>query len=371
MSSQSSSDPSKNQSPSKPKTLDLPTPPGPSRPRHNLPTAPGQLPATALFHGPHSRNASNNSVNRGAHSRDDRSTGTPVDRDRDRDHQHLPRALTPTSSFSGVARPSLINDHKVPLPRASYKNPPNNLGGQPTGIGAVTSKKDDEFRADAVWAEMQKTLADVELSAMNSSHVFSAAHVGALEDLRSAQLGLAGAWARSEAEEGVDEEFGRDGGEMGDAGASVGGGFAGTGMGTGSNSASPRSAGGNAKSAQSGSRRGSTASNLEEETERDIKLARRRREANDRYFRQVNSGVVDVVKRLDEVVGAMRRVEKESREIWNSSESGGETEDLGVQTETDESVRRQQGRKRAGTKDTVATTDSEVLTDSPGETRGS
>ena len=49
-------------------------------------------------------------------------------------------------------------------------------------------------------------------------------------------------------------------------------------------------------------------------------LARRRREANDRYFEQVNRGVVDVVGRLDVVAGAMRRVEKESREIWDASE---------------------------------------------------
>ncbi|WP_248790891.1 hypothetical protein, partial [Escherichia coli] len=45
--------------------------------------------------------------------------------------------------------------------------------------------------------------------------------------------------------------------------------------------------------------------NLEEETERDIQLARKRREANDRYFEQVNRGVLDVVSKLDEVAGAM------------------------------------------------------------------
>ena len=70
--------------------------------------------------------------------------------------------------------------------------------------------------------------------------------------------------------------------------------------------------------------------NLEDETERDIMLARRRREANDRYFEQVNKGVVDVVGKLDVVAAAMRRVERESREIWDASEqdeSGSATED--------------------------------------------
>lgn len=383
MASKPSHDPSRSQeqpqSASKRKHLEPPTPGGTPRPgtRHNPPTTPGQLlPATALFQGPHDRNASNVSVNR--HSRDDRSTGTPVDRDRDRDrteHQHLPRAHPPTSSFSGVARPSLIGEHA--LPRASHKTPPNNLGGQqPAAATSSKLKKDEDFRADAVWAEMQKTLADVELSAMNSSHVFSAQHVSALEDLRSAQLGLARAWAKSEAEEGGDEEFGRD--EQGVGSGTVGA-FAG-------NRASPNA---NVRGGHTGSKQGSTASNngrdwnLEEETERDIKLARQRREANDRYFKQVNSGVVDIVKRLDEVVGAMRRVEKESREIWNSSDSGNgsgsgsgnDSEDLGVQTETDESVKRRGygGRKKGGTNtknSVVGMTDSEVLTDSPVETRG-
>ena len=249
---------------------------------------------------------------------------------------------------------------------------------------------------------MQKTLADVELSAMNSSHVFSREHVGALEDLRGAQLGLAKAWARSEAEEGVDEEFGRD--DQGGGGGAVGGGGVGDGKGgvfggkegAGASPKTERARGGTSRS-----RKGSTASNrgenMEEETERDIRLARKRREANDRYFKQVNTGVVDVVKRLDEVVEAMRRVEKESREIWNSSESGGgggsgsgsgnDSEDLGPQTGTDEGVRRKRGgdgngngngnvdgsgsgRKRAGTADTdtAGTTESEVLSDSPDQT---
>ena len=60
--------------------------------------------------------------------------------------------------------------------------------------------------------------------------------------------------------------------------------------------------------------------NLDEETERDIVLARERREANDRYFDRVNSGVLDVVAKLDEVAQAMRSVERESKDIWNDTD---------------------------------------------------
>lgn len=161
---------------------------------------------------------------------------------------------------------------------------------------------------------MQKTLADVELSAMNSSHVFSSDHAKALEDLRAAQLGLAQAWAKSEADEMVDEEFGNDTQEQSAVGTFKQGGF-------GSPASPPGKKGGNRSRGTSAS--SSHGRNLEEETERDIRLARRRREANDRYFRQVNKGVLDVVRKLDEVAGAMRRVEKESREIWNDSSGSG------------------------------------------------
>lgn len=152
---------------------------------------------------------------------------------------------------------------------------------------------------------MQKTLADVELSAMNPSHVFGEGHARALEDLRNAQLGLAQAWAKSAQDEsdglgeGRDEEEGKLGvvGQMGTSESPA------TGKGEGA-----------AKTSFANNK------NLEEETERDIKLARKRREANDRYFSQVNRGVLDVVGRLDEVANAMRRVEKESREIWESDD---------------------------------------------------
>ena len=62
-------------------------------------------------------------------------------------------------------------------------------------------------------------------------------------------------------------------------------------------------------------------SQLEEETENDILLARRRRLANDRYFERVNKGVVDVVAKLEDVAKRMGGVEMESKEIWGEGDS--------------------------------------------------
>ena len=164
--------------------------------------------------------------------------------------------------------------------------------------------KNENDRADALWAEMQNTLAEVELSASTGSHVFGTAHAKALEDLRTAQLALAQSWAKSEAE---DENHYPE-----DAQANIGG---------------SATVGVQASPVQlvkgSGSRKNSRERNLEEETERDILLARKRREANEKYFKQVNSGVLDVVAKLEEVANAMRQVEKESREIWSEGEGSG------------------------------------------------
>lgn len=301
----------------KPKHLELPTPAGITRPRP-VQTQSHLLPSTALFHGPHSRNGSHTSLHRQGYDR-----GHPLDTPGPGKTQHLPRAHPPTTSFSGP-RPSLIGQLS-----------------QGTSQQRKAARKEDDFRADAVWAEMQKTLADVELSAMNSSHVFSSTHARALEDLRTAQLGLAQAWAKSEADEMVDDEFGNAAPEDSAIGTFSKGGF---------NDSTPESRKPGRRRGTSGSSAGAGAS-LEEETERDIRLARRRREANDRYFRQVNRGVLDVVRKLDDVAGAMRRVEKESREIWN--ESSGSGSDLGDAT------------------DSVAATasDTDGLTDSPDSKR--
>ncbi|OJD09446.1 hypothetical protein ACJ73_10308 [Blastomyces percursus] len=58
--------------------------------------------------------------------------------------------------------------------------------------------------ADALWQQMQNTLAEVELSAMNGDHVFGTQHAKALKELREKQLALALAWARSEVDEVVE-----------------------------------------------------------------------------------------------------------------------------------------------------------------------
>lgn len=136
---------------------------------------------------------------------------------------------------------------------------------------------------------MQATLAEVELSAFSSTHLFGPAHSAALDELREAQIGLAKAWGRGEAgdEEEV-EEFGE--GEGGGKGKGKG-----------------REEGGRKEG--------------ESEEEGDIAEARRRREANERFFSRVGEGVVDVVGKLEGVALAMAKVERESREIWSGTDS--------------------------------------------------
>ena len=170
---------------------------------------------------------------------------------------------------------------------------------------------------------MQKTLADVELSAMNTSHVFGSSHLHALEDLRTAQLSLAQTWAKTEADELFEHDFDTTSRNEGNVRAAL-------------DNKTPAATPGSARPKAASPPFGSPATvkdagkndkpsaftnnkDLEEETERDIQLARKRREANDRYFSQVNHGVLEVVSKLDEVAGAMRRVERESREIWDES----------------------------------------------------
>lgn len=127
---------------------------------------------------------------------------------------------------------------------------------------------------------MQATLSDVELNAFNSTHVFGAAHSAALDDLRETQMQLAQAWGRS----GTEDELSSKGVE------------------------------GEEKSNH----------NDDDDTdENDILEARRRRGANEKFFLKVREGVVDVVGKLEAVAGAMGKVEKESRDIWSSSDSVG------------------------------------------------
>ncbi|KAL6715016.1 hypothetical protein ACLMJK_007277 [Lecanora helva] len=209
---------------------------------------PQRAPPPSLFLGPPSRNASNISL----------SPSNPP-------QPTQPRApLLRTRSARGPDPTS------APLSRS---RPPPRQPSQTEGD-----------RTDALWAEMQATLAEVELSAFSSTHVFGSAHSAALDELREAQIGLAKAWSRGEAEA---EEPG-----LGSKGKR-------------------KDEDGKKDDALGG----------ESDEEGDIAEVRRRKAANEKFFNRVGEGVVDVVAKLDEVAQAMAKVERESREIWSGSTS--------------------------------------------------
>jgi hypothetical protein len=135
---------------------------------------------------------------------------------------------------------------------------------------------------------MQATLAEVELSAFSSTHVFGSAHSAALEELREAQIALAQAWGRGEA--GEDEGLAEDNAHV-------------------------------EKAKDEANKDSAEGEEVEEKEEADIIEARRRREANEKFFKRVEEGVVDVVGKLEGVAEAMAKVEKESRELWNEKDS--------------------------------------------------
>ncbi|KAI1438592.1 hypothetical protein GGR50DRAFT_638755 [Xylaria sp. CBS 124048] len=214
---------------------------------------------------------------------------------------------------------SFLSPHKRPLPRLH------------TGDSARSAD-----RTDALWAEMQATLEEAELSASGGTRVFGPEHDRKLAELRVAQIALAQAWVRSEADDAVtsgsivaENETRNSRGEVGGM-AAVSATLSAmissdTGRGTADGTDAGRSTVGTG-STQPGSggldseRLGAK---LEEETERDILLARNRREANDRYFRKVDQGVKDVVAKLEEVAIAMRAVEQETRGVWGEEPTPG------------------------------------------------
>lgn len=228
---------------------------------------------------------------------------------------------------------SSLNLSRAPLIRHRSQRMPgrNNLDGPPDNVASATAlpralprqQQDSEGkrqadRTDALWAEMQTTLEEVELNAVSGGYVFGAEHSKALEELRAAQIELAQAWARSEADEAIEST------ERGSK--SVGG----KGLALGSEGKSaldtvtstlPSASGRPDSSGIAVGTAHSMGSKMEEETEADILLARKRREANDRYFQRVNDGVLDVVAKLEEVANAMKAVEQESRDIWGENES--------------------------------------------------
>jgi Disordered region of unknown function (DUF5315) len=151
--------------------------------------------------------------------------------------------------------------------------------------------------AEALWQEMQNTLAEVELSAFKGEHVFGEEHSRALEELRLKQLKLAQTWTRHDAEDAEEKTDETDQPEAKTQKTGV--------------------------APEKGSTTDSTATYraLEAETEKDLQQARKRRQANDQYFERVNNGVLDVVASLEEVAEAMRAVKRESEDIWSDTAS--------------------------------------------------
>ncbi|KAI1780735.1 hypothetical protein F4818DRAFT_396660 [Hypoxylon cercidicola] len=260
----------------------------------------------------------------------------------------------PSPAASNVSLPGMLAPSAAPPSAASVANTRDNTSGAssqpsqaPPSLARTTSLLNPRSRTtmtrlqtadssrtadrtDALWAEMQATLEEVELSASGGTHVFGAEHDRKLAELRAAQIKLAQAWARSEADDSVETTAAAKSevpnlkgalGEMALAAAGSGLGptvSAGTGRGTmeATEGAKSTAGTGSARPGSSGTGRERLGARLEEETERGILLARNRREANDRYFSKVDQGVRDVVEKLEEVAVAMRAVEEETRNVW-------------------------------------------------------
>ena len=195
----------------------------------------------------------------------------------------------PSYNASNISLDPISTQTRAPLLRSRSTRAPDTvptLGRTRTAQPQPDAQAEGD-RTDALWAEMQATLAEVEISALSSTHVFGAAHSTALEELREAQIGLAVAWGRGEA----DEE-----GEAGSAGIVQ------------------------QSKAKDGGKETEGAEPEDDGREGDIEEARKRREANERFFKKVGEGVADVVGRLEDVAKAMAKVERESREIWNDGD---------------------------------------------------
>ncbi|KAF1960363.1 hypothetical protein CC80DRAFT_292325 [Byssothecium circinans] len=263
-------------------------------------TTSNRLPAPALFVGPPSRNASNASLLAPGAS-PEKPSRTPLTRQRSLLAPDSKRPLPPTSAYDGEHLSIASSNPSAPFIRHQKHQ-------------SAAADAEASSRAEAIWAEMQNTLEEVELSAIKGPGmtVFGSEHSRALEDLRTAQIDLAKAWARSEAEESLQssssakESSGTDAADL---------------LSSSSTTERIRELDSDASVPSAGLGSTFERSKLESETEKDIELSRKRREANDRYFEKVNKGVLEVVNRLEEVAKAMKGVESESKEIWGQ-ESG-------------------------------------------------
>ncbi|KAL1964290.1 hypothetical protein VTN77DRAFT_7110 [Rasamsonia byssochlamydoides] len=238
------------------------------RPKPSPRTSSQRLPPPSLFQGPPSHNASNVSIPAGMSA----------------------------AAAGGAQRPPFLRSRSS---RRSAASSEANRSLSP--FVSRTQSQGDADSAEMLWQEMQNTLAEVELSAVHGEHVFGEEHSKALDELRAKQLKLAQAWARSEVDEIVEDQSAEENNEPA---AAKSGGRTGSG-----------------KMAESSTDSSATYRALEAETEKDLQHARKRREANDRYFERVNSSVLDVVAKLEEVAQAMRAVERESKDIWSDTAS--------------------------------------------------
>ncbi|CAM1509263.1 Fc.00g030020.m01.CDS01 [Cosmosporella sp. VM-42] len=237
-------------------------------------------------------------------------------------HVSLPGILAPGAPLT-VARDRPNLERTASVRSGTVVSPNTQRGGR--GLPASEGSRSAD-RTDALWAEMQATLEEVELSASGGTHVFGPDHDRKLADLRAAQIALAQAWARSEADDAIETSY-RDhtASAAGDEVRNLKGALGDTsksGIADGTE-AGKSTAGTNSVPRPTSSGGGGVerlGAKLEEETEVDILLARKRREANDRYFQRVNQGVIDVVSKLEDVAVAMRAVEQESKDVWSESE---------------------------------------------------
>lgn len=147
-----------------------------------------------------------------------------------------------------------------------------------TSLGHISRSADknkadlnETERTEALWAKMQLTLEEVEMSAAATTHVFGAAHNSALEELRAAQIDLARTWSKAEAEDVSPPVLDRPHNASGETGQD----------------------------------------NL-------VEAGLRRRE-NARLYDKVRADVSDLAGKLDGVAQAMTKVERESHEVWDEA----------------------------------------------------
>ncbi|CCX33093.1 hypothetical protein FPQ18DRAFT_82252 [Pyronema domesticum] len=162
-------------------------------------------------------------------------------------------------------------------------------------LSSPTARPPTPPRAESLWASMQHTLSEVELS--NTAIFFGPSHAKALEDLRAAQIALAQAWMIDSDE----PEVGRAGGLHGTQGSQAGGSQA------------------HGAQGSQGSQAHTTTGQIQGQ---DLKVqgthgeAEDKRKASEMHFNRVAQGVVEVAERLEKVAQAMRGVERESRGVW-------------------------------------------------------